>query len=59
MIATIGLLTLFGIWLDSKFPNNYSLYTVIFSLLGVLFSMYQVIKQVTSMNNEKFPESLS
>ncbi|WP_275044206.1 AtpZ/AtpI family protein [Lacinutrix mariniflava] len=53
MIATIGLLTLFGIWLDSKFPNNYSLYTVIFSLLGVLFSMYQVIKKVTSMNNEK------
>lgn len=53
MGATIGLLTLFGLWLDSKFPNNYSLYTVIFSLLGVFVSMYQVIKQVTSMNNEK------
>lgn len=53
MIAAIGLLNLFGLWLDSKFLNNYRLYTVIFSLLGVLFSIYQVIKQVISMNNEK------
>ena len=53
MGITIYLFVVFGKWLDSKFTNNYSLYTVIFSLLGVLLAMYKIIKQVASMNNEK------
>lgn len=53
MIATIGLLSFVGWWLDSKFPNNYSAYTVIFSLLGVFLAIYQVIKQVIGMSKDK------
>ncbi|WP_156133178.1 AtpZ/AtpI family protein [Lacinutrix sp. Hel_I_90] len=53
MIATIGLLSFVGWWLDSKFPNNYSAYTVIFSLLGVFLAIYQVIKQVIDMSKDK------
>jgi F0F1-type ATP synthase assembly protein I len=53
MIATIGLLSYVGWWLDFKYPNDYSAYTVIFSLLGVLISIYQVIKQVISISKDK------
>ncbi|WAC01109.1 AtpZ/AtpI family protein [Lacinutrix neustonica] len=53
MIATIGLLSFVGWWLDSKFPNEYSAYTVIFSLLGVILAIYQVIKQVIGMSKDK------
>lgn len=50
MIAVICLFAFFGVWLDGKFSNNFSLYTLIFSLLGVGLAMYFVIKQVTNMN---------
>ena len=53
MGLTIYLFVILGQWIDSKFPNDYSLYTVIFSLLGVLLAMYYVIKQVSSTKNEK------
>lgn len=50
MIAIICLFAFFGVWLDGKFSNNFSAYTLIFSLLGVGLAMYFVIKQVTNMN---------
>ncbi|WP_291871524.1 AtpZ/AtpI family protein [Maribacter sp.] len=53
MIAIICVFSYFGIWLDEKFPNNYSAYTIIFSLIGVISAMYLVIKQVMSMNKDK------
>ena len=53
MIAVIGIFSYFGVWLDEKFPNSYSLYTVIFSLLGVVLAMYLVIKKVISLNKDK------
>ena len=53
MIAIICVFSYFGIWLDEKFPNSYSAYTIIFSLLGVVSAMYMVIKQVISMNKDK------
>ncbi|WP_066222738.1 AtpZ/AtpI family protein [Formosa haliotis] len=52
MIAIIGVLTFIGVWLDGKFPNQYSAYTVIFSLIGVIGAIYQIIKQVTNMNKK-------
>lgn len=42
--------TIFGQWLDGKYVNDYSLFTVIFSLLSVFVSLYLVIKKVTSIN---------
>ncbi|WP_299776584.1 AtpZ/AtpI family protein [uncultured Formosa sp.] len=51
MIAIIGVMTFLGIKLDGKFPNQYSAYTVIFSLIGVIGAIYQIIKQVTNLKN--------
>jgi len=42
--------TIFGQWLDGKYVNDYSLFTIIFSLLSVFVSLYLVIKKVTSIN---------
>jgi len=53
MGITIAIGAFFGQWLDSKYPNEYSLYTVIFSLLGVFGSLYMVINKVSSFSEEK------
>lgn len=52
MMAIIGVMVFVGVKLDSKFPNQYSAYTVVFSLLGVIGAMYQIIKQVINVNND-------
>lgn len=52
MGAIIFLLSYFGSWLDEKYPNEYSAYTIIFSLLSVFLSLYNVIKQVNNLNNK-------
>ncbi|SHF70758.1 Putative F0F1-ATPase subunit Ca2+/Mg2+ transporter [Salegentibacter echinorum] len=43
---------LLGIWLDGKFPNKYSAFTISLSLLGVFISLYQVYRAVTKMSQE-------
>jgi len=45
--------TYFGKWLDGKFINDSSLFTIIFSLLGVFASLYLVIKNVLSISKEE------
>lgn len=52
MVAIIGVLTYLGVWLDEKYPNEYSAYTIIFSLLGVTGAIYFIIKQVTNLNKD-------
>ena len=51
IVITIG--TLFGQWLDGKYENDYSLFTIIFSLLAVFVSLYLVIKKVISISKLK------
>lgn len=41
-----------GVYLDKKYPNKYSAFTVILSLAGVFLALYTVIKQVAKMNKE-------
>ena len=41
-----------GIWLDEKFPNKYSAYTIIISLLGVFIALYQVYRSVKDLNED-------
>lgn len=54
MGITIALFAFIGVWLDKKFPNEYSVYTIILSLTGVFGSIYTVIKQVLNISkNEK------
>ncbi len=45
--------TIFGQWLDTKYANDYSLFTIIFSLLAVFASLYLVIKKVISISKSK------
>lgn len=45
--------TIFGQWLDTKYVNDYSLFTIIFSLLAVFASLYLVIKKVISLSKSK------
>jgi len=41
-----------GIWLDSKYPNNFSGFTIGISLLGVFIALYQVIRRVSKMSKD-------
>jgi F0F1-type ATP synthase assembly protein I len=50
LIILIGML--FGRWLDEKFENENVVYTIIFSLLAVFLSLYNVIRQVKSLNDD-------
>lgn len=43
----------FGIWMDKKFPNEYSGFTIFFSLFGVFAALYQVIKSVINLNGKE------
>lgn len=52
MGVIIFLFSYFGTWLDEKYPNEYSAYTIIFSILSVFLSLYNVIKQVNNLNNK-------
>jgi len=52
MIAIICVCSFLGVWLDKKYSNAYSAYTVICALFGVAVAMYLVIKQVIQMNND-------
>jgi ATP synthase protein I len=53
MLTIIGVLTYGGFFLDKKFPNQYSLFTIILSLIGVFAAMYSIIKEVTQQNDSK------
>lgn len=46
MGVTIYLFVLLGKWLDNKFNNGERLYLIITTLVGLVISLYAVIKQV-------------
>ncbi len=52
MGVTIGLGAFVGVKLDESYPNRYSAFTVIFSLLGVFISLYALIKQLQNLNKK-------
>ncbi|MGM0933619.1 MAG: AtpZ/AtpI family protein [Bacteroidota bacterium] len=41
-----------GIWLDEKFPNKYSAYTISLSLLGVFIALYQVFRGLKDLSDD-------
>lgn len=41
-----------GIWLDEKFPNKYSAFTISVSLLGVFIALYQVFRMVKDLDKD-------
>jgi len=53
MGITIAVFTYIGLWIDQKFQNKNSLFTVIFSLIGVIGSLYTTIKQVLKFTEDR------
>lgn len=41
-----------GIWLDGKYPNEFSGFTIGVSLLGVFIALYLVIRKVMQMSKD-------
>jgi len=46
MLATIGVFAFIGYKLDEYKPAKTPIFTAIFSLIGVVISLYQVVKQL-------------
>jgi len=44
IVATVGIGIAAGWWLDKKFPNNYSWFTIAFSLIMIVVAMIQVYR---------------
>jgi predicted MFS family arabinose efflux permease len=44
ILVTVGLGVVIGQWLDSKYPNKNSIYTIICSMVMIMVAMYQVIR---------------
>lgn len=53
----MGLIIFLGVmlgqWLDEKFKIEGSVLTIVFSLLAVFIALYNVIRQVNKMSNDK------
>ena len=41
-----------GIWLDDKYNNEGSLFTIVCSLLSVFIALYNVMQQVKNLNKD-------
>jgi len=52
MGITIYLGVYFGKWLDEKYVVENSIFTIIFSLLGVFTALYYIIKQIQKLNKD-------
>lgn len=50
MGVLIFLFAYFGQWLDEKTNEKNALYTIVFSLISVFISLYNVIIQVKNLN---------
>ncbi|MBF4515286.1 AtpZ/AtpI family protein [Flavobacterium sp. ANB] len=46
----IFLFSYLGVWLDEKYSNGGSLWTIILSLFSVFLALYNVIRQVKNLN---------
>lgn len=53
MTAIIGLGSFGGVKLDEYYPNKYSVFTIICSLVSIGIALYYVIKQVTGFSNKE------
>lgn len=46
----IFIFTYFGTWLDTKYSNGGSMWTILLSLFSVFLALYNVIRQVKNLN---------
>jgi F0F1-type ATP synthase assembly protein I len=52
MGATIFLAAYAGKWLDGIYPSSKKWFTIVFTLLGVALSLYNVLRQINKINDE-------
>jgi ATP synthase protein I len=57
MGVTIFLGAYFGKWLDAKYPRDKKWFTIIFTLLAVAISLYNILKQVNQLNDKDKKEN--
>ncbi|KIC01664.1 F0F1-ATPase subunit [Flavobacterium sp. JRM] len=50
MGVIIFLFSYLGIWLDEKYSNGGSLWTIVLSLFSVFLALYNVLRQVKNLN---------
>ncbi|MCF6297841.1 MAG: AtpZ/AtpI family protein [Flavobacteriaceae bacterium] len=50
--ATIYLATYIGKWLDNKYLMEKKLFTLSFILIGLIASIWSIVKQLNKINNE-------
>jgi ATP synthase protein I len=53
MATIIGLGSFGGVKLDEYYPNKYSIFTIICSLVSIGIALFFVIKQVTDFSNKE------
>lgn len=53
MLATIGLFTFIGYKIDENQGQNRSIYAAMLGFLGVIVSLYVVVRSLTRNGNEK------
>jgi hypothetical protein len=51
MGITIYIMVHIGKWLDTTYPRDFKLFTLIFTLFGVGISLYAINKQLQKINN--------
>lgn len=52
MFAIIGIGAFIGVKLDAVFPNKHNLYTIILSLVFVIFAIVFVIRRIIAISKE-------
>jgi F0F1-type ATP synthase assembly protein I len=52
MAATVVLMVFLGKWLDEKF-DTYPVLIIVFSFLGVIVAIYNLIKEAIGLNEKK------
>ncbi|PWI29857.1 hypothetical protein DI383_08875 [Flavobacteriaceae bacterium LYZ1037] len=52
MFAIIGIGAFIGVKLDDAFPNKHNLYTIILSLVFVIFAIVFVIRRIIAISKE-------
>lgn len=52
MAIVIAAGTYLGVWLDEKYPNQYSAFTVGCSLFAIFAALYNVFRQLKNINKK-------
>ena len=52
MLIIIALGVFIGYKLDQSYPNQYQFFSILFSIIAIIVSIYYVIRQVSNHSNQ-------